>query len=245
MNLKNRGNQVHRQCRLPDRARAQTNPWNPGEIVFAWDTGGKAPKRTWTVMADGSGLRPLYPEAPYGDHPRGGHRQGRSGLCHVRKRRLIPGTTRAGPNYGSAGSGNIPRCRGHQPPYTPECGSRTVPSGRGAASDWHVAGSADGRLGLLPTISSMRSGSTTGTTARPPCWPAPRTWARITFTDVQRRRHQDRDPVRPDLQGSKVSEHLRRPAAQERAQSTLQPQVGRLTRGPMVTRPSAKWDNLV
>lgn len=43
----------------------QTNPWNPGEIVFCWETGGKAPQRTWTVMADGTGLRPLYPEAPY------------------------------------------------------------------------------------------------------------------------------------------------------------------------------------
>ena len=43
----------------------QSNPWNPGEIVFCWETGGKAPQRTWTVMADGSGLRPLYPEAPY------------------------------------------------------------------------------------------------------------------------------------------------------------------------------------
>ncbi len=43
----------------------QTNPWVPGEIVFCWETGGKAPQRTWTVMADGSGLRPLYPEADY------------------------------------------------------------------------------------------------------------------------------------------------------------------------------------
>jgi len=43
----------------------QTNPWVPGEIVFCWETGGKAPQRTWTVMADGSGLRPVYPEAPY------------------------------------------------------------------------------------------------------------------------------------------------------------------------------------
>jgi oligogalacturonide lyase len=43
----------------------QTNPWNPGEIVFCWETGGKAPTRMWTVMADGSGLRPVYPEAPY------------------------------------------------------------------------------------------------------------------------------------------------------------------------------------
>lgn len=43
----------------------QSNPWVPGEIVFCWETGGKSPQRTWTVMADGSGLRPLYPEAPY------------------------------------------------------------------------------------------------------------------------------------------------------------------------------------
>lgn len=43
----------------------QTNPWVPGEIVFCWETGGKAPQRTWTVMADGTGLKPLYPEAEY------------------------------------------------------------------------------------------------------------------------------------------------------------------------------------
>ncbi|WP_276484044.1 hypothetical protein [Paraflavitalea pollutisoli] len=43
----------------------QANLWNTNEIVFCWETGGKSPQRTWTVMADGSGLRPLYPEAPY------------------------------------------------------------------------------------------------------------------------------------------------------------------------------------
>ncbi len=43
----------------------QTNPWVSGEIVFCWETGGKAPQRTWTVMADGTGLRPLYPESEY------------------------------------------------------------------------------------------------------------------------------------------------------------------------------------
>lgn len=43
----------------------QANLWNPGEIVFCWETGGKSPQRTWTVLADGSALRPLYPEAPY------------------------------------------------------------------------------------------------------------------------------------------------------------------------------------
>ena len=43
----------------------QTNPWVPGEIIFCWETGGKSPQRTWTVMSDGTGLRPLYPESEY------------------------------------------------------------------------------------------------------------------------------------------------------------------------------------
>ncbi|MCH7398869.1 hypothetical protein MM236_12765 [Belliella sp. DSM 107340] len=43
----------------------QTNPWVAGEIVFCWETGGKSPQRTWTVMRDGSGLRPLYSESEY------------------------------------------------------------------------------------------------------------------------------------------------------------------------------------
>ncbi len=43
----------------------QTNPWVPGEIVFCWETGGKSPQRTWTVRADGTGLRPLYTEASH------------------------------------------------------------------------------------------------------------------------------------------------------------------------------------
>lgn len=43
----------------------QTNPWVPGEIVFCWETGGKSPQRTWTVKSNGTGLRPLYPEADY------------------------------------------------------------------------------------------------------------------------------------------------------------------------------------
>lgn len=43
----------------------QTNPWVKGEIIFCWETGGKSPQRTWFVNADGTGLRPLYPEADY------------------------------------------------------------------------------------------------------------------------------------------------------------------------------------
>lgn len=43
----------------------QSNPWVSGQIVFCWETGGKSPQRTWIVNADGSGLRPLYPESEY------------------------------------------------------------------------------------------------------------------------------------------------------------------------------------
>ena len=43
----------------------QGNPWHPGEVVFCWETGGKAPQRTWMVNADGSNLRPIYRETEY------------------------------------------------------------------------------------------------------------------------------------------------------------------------------------
>lgn len=43
----------------------QTNPWVPGQIIFCWETGGKAPQRTWIVNSDGTGLRPLYPESSW------------------------------------------------------------------------------------------------------------------------------------------------------------------------------------
>lgn len=43
----------------------QSNPWRSGQIVFCWETGGKSPQRTWIVNSDGTGLRPLYPEADY------------------------------------------------------------------------------------------------------------------------------------------------------------------------------------
>ena len=43
----------------------QANLWVPGEIVFCWETGGKAPQRTWVVRADGSELRPIYEESAF------------------------------------------------------------------------------------------------------------------------------------------------------------------------------------
>ena len=43
----------------------QGNPWHPGEVIFCWETGGKAPQRTWMVNSDGSDLRPIYRETEY------------------------------------------------------------------------------------------------------------------------------------------------------------------------------------
>lgn len=43
----------------------QGNPWHPGEVIFCWETGGKAPQRVWAVNADGSYLRPVYREAEH------------------------------------------------------------------------------------------------------------------------------------------------------------------------------------
>ena len=43
----------------------QGNPWKPGEVIFCWETGGKAPQRTWICNADGTGLRPVYRETEH------------------------------------------------------------------------------------------------------------------------------------------------------------------------------------
>ena len=43
----------------------QGNPWHPGEVIFCWETGGKAPQRTWMVNSDGTNLRPIYRETEY------------------------------------------------------------------------------------------------------------------------------------------------------------------------------------
>jgi oligogalacturonide lyase len=117
----------------------QTNPWVPGEIVFCWETGGKSPQRTWTVMADGTGLRPLYPEAPY------------EWVTHeavITKDEValaIMGHRKAGTNdaWGIAGTREHPTGLGIVNLRTREM--RIVaqtPSGSGL---WHVNGSPDGR----------------------------------------------------------------------------------------------------
>ena len=43
----------------------QGNPWHPGEVIFCWETGGKAPQRTWMCNADGTGLQPIYRETEH------------------------------------------------------------------------------------------------------------------------------------------------------------------------------------
>lgn len=135
----------------------QTNPWVPGEIVFCWETGGKSPQRTWTVLSDGSGLRPLYPEAPYEwvTHEAVitrdevamaimGHRRipGAGG-------QMQPGTAVSGANPGQESAWGPSGTR-EKPTGLAIVNLRTremtiagqTPSGSGL---WHVSGSPDGR----------------------------------------------------------------------------------------------------
>lgn len=136
----------------------QANLWQPGEIVFCWETGGKSPQRTWTVQADGTGLRPLYPEAPYEwvTHEAViskdevamaimGHRPIPHGVASV----AAPGTAVEGANpgqdaaWGQAGTREKPtglaivNLRTRQVELAGQ-----IPTGSGF---WHVHGSSDGR----------------------------------------------------------------------------------------------------
>jgi oligogalacturonide lyase len=127
----------------------QTNPWVPGEIVFCWETGGKAPQRTWTIRSDGTGLRPLYPEAPY------------DWITHeavISKDEVAIAMLYLRPPMGTT---NMPNSNA----WGPETGTDAHPTGVGIVnlrtremriigqlnpgdpgrSIWHVNGSADGR----------------------------------------------------------------------------------------------------
>ena len=123
----------------------QSNPWQPGEIVFCWETGGKAPQRTWFVNADGSGLRPLYPEAPYEWITHEAFISKDEVAIAILGHRSIPSATPES-DWGISGTYEHPtgvgivnlrtremRIAGQVPPLSP------------GHSDWHVAGSADGR----------------------------------------------------------------------------------------------------
>jgi oligogalacturonide lyase len=120
----------------------QTNPVAPGEIIFCWETGGKAPQRTWFVNADGTGLRPLYPEAPYEwithEAAFSKNEVAIAILCHRR-----PGVN---DGWGTSGTPDHPTGLGIVNLRTREMRiAGQVPPGNAGRSDWHVAGSPDGR----------------------------------------------------------------------------------------------------
>ncbi len=124
----------------------QTNPWVPGEIVFCWETGGKAPQRTWTVKADGTGLRPVYPEQPFEwvTHE-AVITKDEVALAILAHRRPGTGVDQPDP-WGPSGTAEHPtgvgivNLRTHEMRIVGQ-----VPFGDPGRSVWHVNGSADGR----------------------------------------------------------------------------------------------------
>lgn len=135
----------------------QTNPWVPGEIVFCWETGGKSPQRTWTVMADGTGLRPLYPESDYEWVTHEAVISRDEVAIAIMGHRTVPGTNKtAAP--GTPVSGANP---GQEAAWGPS-GTREKPTGLGivnlrtremtiagqtpgGSGLWHVSGSPDSK----------------------------------------------------------------------------------------------------
>jgi oligogalacturonide lyase len=135
----------------------QTNPWVAGEIVFCWETGGKSPQRTWTVMADGSGLRPLYPESEYEWVTHEAYISRDEVAFAIMGHRKIAGSGNAAP-AGTAVAGPNP---GQEKEWGPS-GTREKPTGLAivnlrtremtiagqteqGSGLWHVSGSPDGR----------------------------------------------------------------------------------------------------
>ncbi|SFQ49640.1 hypothetical protein [Hymenobacter arizonensis] len=135
----------------------QTNPWVPGELVFCWETGGKSPQRTWTVQADGSGLRPLYPEAEYEWVTHEAVISKDEIAIAIMGHRKIPSSTKD-VAAGTPVSGANP---GQEAAWGPS-GTREKPTGLGIINHrtremtivgqtpsgsglWHVSGSPDGR----------------------------------------------------------------------------------------------------
>ncbi len=135
----------------------QTNPFVSGEIIFCWETGGKSPQRTWTVMADGTGLRPLYPEAEFEwvTHE--------AVISHDEVAIAIMGHRKVNVGVGSdsASQASDPKNPGQEAAWGPS-GTREKPTGLGivnlrtremiiiaqtpsGSGLWHVNGSADGR----------------------------------------------------------------------------------------------------
>jgi oligogalacturonide lyase len=138
----------------------QTNPWVAGEIVFCWETGGKSPQRTWTVLADGTGLRPLYPESEYewvtheaviGKDEVAiaimGHRQIPNSTLKIAEGTEVSGANPGqDPAWGKSGTREKPTGLGIVNLRTREMTIvGQTPSGSGL---WHVSGSPDGRFAV-------------------------------------------------------------------------------------------------
>jgi oligogalacturonide lyase len=123
----------------------QSNPWTPGQIVFCWETGGKAPQRTWFVNGDGSGLRPLYPEAPYEWITHEAFISKDEVAIAILGHRSIASAT-PDAQWGASGTYEHPTGVGIVNVNTREMRiAGQVPAGWQGKSDWHVAGSSDGR----------------------------------------------------------------------------------------------------
>jgi oligogalacturonide lyase len=136
----------------------QSNPWVPGQIVFCWETGGKAPQRTWIVNGDGTGLRSLYPEANYEWITHEAVISPNEVAIAIMGHRKIPNTT-GETKPGTEVSGANP---GQEAAWGPS-GTREKPTGLGivnintremtiagqipkGSGFWHVNGSSDGRF---------------------------------------------------------------------------------------------------
>jgi len=123
----------------------QSNPWVPGEIVFCWETGGKAPQRTWFVNGDGSGLRPLFPEASFDWITHEAFISTNEVAIAILGHRTIASAT-TNSDWGAAGTMEHPTGVGIVNLRTREMRiAGQVPAWSKGRSDWHVAGSVDGR----------------------------------------------------------------------------------------------------
>lgn len=138
----------------------QTNPWVEGEIVFCWETGGKSPQRMWIVNADGTGLRPLYPEAPTEWVTHEAVITKDEVAFAIMGHRKIPGTAGSASAGTPVGGANP----GQETDWGPS-GTREKPTGlaivnirtreveiagqtRSGSGLWHVSGSSDGRFAV-------------------------------------------------------------------------------------------------
>lgn len=137
----------------------QSNPWVPGQIIFCWETGGKSPQRTWIVNSDGTGLRPLYPEASYEWVTHEAVVSKDEVVFALMGHREIPGTPAYENNVATGPRGANP---GQELEWG-ECGTREKPTGLSVVNIntremhiagqipygsgfWHVHGSSDGRF---------------------------------------------------------------------------------------------------